>query len=139
MCTILLAEALALLGTERAMVVTGEGHFDEVTIAGPTRVTEVADGKVRRIHLAAERFRFAAIAVGRSDRRKSGGECGDNSSRARRATGSARDMVVINAAAALCTAGRADTPVAAANMAATAISSGAARDLLTRLVDETNR
>ena len=41
----LLAEALHLLGTRRALVVQGEDGLDEVTLFGPTRVTEVtADG-----------------------------------------------------------------------------------------------
>ncbi len=43
----LLAEALALLGTQRAIVVSGEDGLDEVTLAGPTRVTEIRDGSLR--------------------------------------------------------------------------------------------
>ena len=43
----LLAEALALLGTQRAIVVSGEDGLDEVTLTGPTRVTEIRDGSLR--------------------------------------------------------------------------------------------
>ena len=41
----LLAEALQLLGSQRAIVVQGEDGLDEVTLAGPTRVTEVGSGR----------------------------------------------------------------------------------------------
>src|SRR4029079_13292894 len=43
----LLAEALVMLGTERAIVVSGEDGLDEVTISGATRVSEAAGGRVR--------------------------------------------------------------------------------------------
>ena len=43
----LVAEALLLLGTERALVVCGEDGLDEVTLAGATRVTEVRGGQLR--------------------------------------------------------------------------------------------
>ena len=52
----LLAEALLLLGTQGAIVVSGDGHLDEVTIAGPTEVTEAADGKVREFRWTAADF-----------------------------------------------------------------------------------
>jgi anthranilate phosphoribosyltransferase len=55
------------------------------------------------------------------------------------APGTARDIVVINAAAALWGAGRADTPQVAADSAAAAIDSGAAKHLLEELVALSNR
>jgi anthranilate phosphoribosyltransferase len=51
--------------------------------------------------------------------------------------GPASDIVVANAAAALWTAGKAETPLAAAKMAATSIDTGAASELLSRLVSRT--
>jgi anthranilate phosphoribosyltransferase len=54
------------------------------------------------------------------------------------AAGAARDIVVLNAAAALWLAGKAETPVDSAKLAAEAIDSGAARQLLARLVELTN-
>ncbi len=45
----LLAEALLMLGTERALVVHGEDGLDEVTLAGPTRVTEVSPAGMRKL------------------------------------------------------------------------------------------
>jgi anthranilate phosphoribosyltransferase len=52
--------------------------------------------------------------------------------------GARRDIVVLNAAAALWTAGKAATPLAAAQLAGEAIDSGAARTLLGRLIEQTN-
>jgi anthranilate phosphoribosyltransferase len=129
----LLAEALLLLGTRRAIVVQGEDGLDEVTLGGPTRVTEVVDGSLRNFtwtpadfgmvpteleSLRVDSPQQSALVI----RRVLANEAGP-----------ARDIVVINAAAALWTAGRAETPLAAARMAALAIHSGEADQLLHRL------
>jgi anthranilate phosphoribosyltransferase len=54
-------------------------------------------------------------------------------------SGPPREIVILNAAAALWTAGAADTPAASARVAADAIDSGAARELLRRLVELSNQ
>jgi anthranilate phosphoribosyltransferase len=134
----LLAEALAILGTTRAMVVTGEKQFDEVTIAGPTRVTEVADGKLREFTWQPSDFGLEQSPL--DDLLVTGPE--ESAALIRRVLagdrGPARDIVVANSAAALCTAGRAETAKAGAELAATAIDTGTARELLAKLVDQTN-
>ena len=134
----LLAEALALLGTTRAMVVTGQDQFDEVTITGPTRVTEVADGKLREFTWQPKDFGLEKSPL--DDLLVGGPE--ESAALIRRVLagnrGAARDIVVANAAAALCTTGRADTAAAGAELAAAAIDTGAARDLLVKLVEQTN-
>ena len=56
----LLAEALLLLGMRRALVVQGGDGLDEVTLAGPTRVTEVTPEGLRQFQLDAERLRHRA-------------------------------------------------------------------------------
>lgn len=135
----LLAEALLLLGTERAIVVQGEDGLDEVTLFGPTRVTEVAEGKLR--HFTWTPGDFGLTPASLETLRITGPE--QSAAMIREvlsgAKDPARDIVVINAAAALWTAGRADTPLTAASLAAEAIDSGAARNLLERLVELSNR
>ena len=133
-----LAEALALLGTERAVVVSGEGPLDEVTIAGETEATVASEGMLRQFNwtpaeFGLERQSLDTLVVD-----------GPQASAAmiRRvlagAAGPARDIVVANAAAASGLPARRAVNVAA-TAAQEAIDSGAAANLLQRLVEETNR
>lgn len=130
----LLAEALRLLGTTRSLVVQGEDGLDEVTLAGPTRVTEVTPEGLRNFSWTPADFglepqSLAPLAVENPEQSAAvirGILRGD--------AGPARDIVVLNAAAALWTAGKAGTPREGAQLAATAIDSRAAEELLGRLV-----
>ena len=134
----LLAEALAVLGTARAIVICGEDGLDEVTLSGPTHVTEVegdllresvwhpADFGIKSASLDALRVSDAAESAAMI-RSVLAGEAGPP-----------RDIVVLNAAAALLTARAAESPLAAAEQAAAAIDNGATQDLLTRLAERTN-
>ncbi len=134
----LLAEALRLLGTERALVVHGEDGLDEITISGPTRVTEVTSEGLRNLTWTPADF---GLMPSKLDRLQvDGPEASAAMIRdvLRAEHGPARDIVVANAAAALWTAGRADTVAACADLAAAAIDMGAAGELLKRLVQFTN-
>ena len=135
----LLAEALRLLGTTRAIVVRGEDGLDELTLNGPTRVSEVSTTEIREFAWTPSDFGLSpasleALQVDGPEqsaaliRRVLAGE-----------PGPARDIVVMNAAGGLWTAGKVDTPHAAASLAAEAIDTGAAQRLLERLVEFTNR
>jgi anthranilate phosphoribosyltransferase len=135
----LLAEALLLLGVRRAIVVHGADGLDEVTLGGPTNVLEAADGRVRSF--AWQPSDFGLQPAGLGEMLVSGPEesaemiLGILAGR----RGPPRDIVVANAAAALWTIGRAPTPKQCAALAADALDSGAARDLLAKLVERTNR
>jgi anthranilate phosphoribosyltransferase len=135
----LLAEALALLGTERALVVQGEDGLDEVTLAGPTRVTEVAGGQLRNFTWTPSDFGVEPANL--ETLKVDGPEASANMIQEvlLGVRGPKRDIVLVNAAAALWTAAQADTPRACAELAAAAIDSGAASALLARLVEFTNR
>src|SRR5437868_7213998 len=58
-----LAEALSMLGLQRALVVHGEDGLDEITITGPTRVAEVGNGTVRGYEVTPEEFGFARAPI----------------------------------------------------------------------------
>lgn len=136
---LLLAESLLLLGTARAVVVQGDDGLDEVTLAGPTRVTEVSAGGLRNFSWTPADFGLAPASL--EPLRVAGP---DDSARMIAdvlggAAGPARDIVVLNAAAALWTAGKADAPRVCAELAAAAIDTGAAAELLRRLVELSNR
>jgi anthranilate phosphoribosyltransferase len=135
----LLAAALARLGVRRAAVVSGEDGLGEVTLAGSTAVTEIVDVSLRDLRWTPEDF-----GLGRQPLEAlqiEGPE--DSAAMIRRVlagqAGAARDMVVLNAAAGLWTAGRTESLGEAARLAAGAIDSGAAARLLEQLARFSHR
>jgi len=133
----LVASALAELGVERAFVVHGAGGLDEISLAGETMVAEVRGGTVRRFKVTPEEFGVARAPL----EAIRGGTPAENAALIRRIlegeAGPARDIVVINAAAALVAAGVADNFREAAGLASFVISSGAAREKLASLAEFT--
>ena len=130
----MLAEALVLLGTRRALVVCGEDGIDEVSLAGVTNVSE-ATGAVRGFTWTPEDFGLepaGSKSMLVDDPDSSAAMIRDLLAGQ---SGPPRDIVVINAAAALWTAGRDESPSRCAQIAAEAIDSGAAGDLLARLAE----
>jgi anthranilate phosphoribosyltransferase len=135
----LLAQALTLLGVERALVVHGADGLDEVTLAGATQVTEVVGGTTREFCWTPEEFglhKSSLDSLQAAGPQESAAAIQEILAGSR---GPRRDIVVLNAAAALWTAGKAATPPDAAQLAADAIDSGAAAALLADLVEQTNR
>jgi anthranilate phosphoribosyltransferase len=133
-----LAEALSMLGLHRALVVHGLDGLDEITITGPTRIAEVRDGIVRTYEVTPEEF---GMSRGTLDD-ISGGDAAVNADIIRDLLAGKksprRDVVLLNAAAALVAAGRADHLADALPLASKAIDSGAAANKLQVLVRFTN-
>jgi anthranilate phosphoribosyltransferase len=129
----MLAEALSMLGTERAVVVHGSDGLDEITLAGPTDATEAMADGVRQLQWAPEHFgaETGPLEALQVDGPEQSAEMIRDVLAGR--PGPARDIVVINAAAALWTAGCDNDLRRCAQLAAQAIDSGAARDLLANL------
>jgi anthranilate phosphoribosyltransferase len=128
------AEALSMLGVHRALVVHGLDGLDEITITGPTRIAEARDGIVKTSEVTPEEF---GIARGKlSD--ISGGDATENAAIIRALLdgkkSAHRDVVVLNAAAALVAAGRADHLGDAIPLAVSSIDSGAAAAKLQALI-----
>jgi len=123
----LVADVLCELGSQGAWVVHGEGGLDEVSLAGPTRVALVRDGKVSWSEVAPSDFGVATAPL----EALRGGGAKDNAAIVQGVLagegGPRRDAVLINTAAALCAAGVAASPREGAAQAAEAIDSGAAR------------
>jgi anthranilate phosphoribosyltransferase len=133
-----MAEVLGRLGAERAWVVHGSG-IDELTTAGVTNVAEFKAGQVRSFEVDPEEVGLTRVAL---DDLK-GGEPAHNAALMRElldgARGPLRDVVLLNSAAALVVAGRAEDLRAGIATAARALDSGVARDVLDRLVAMTNQ
>lgn len=134
-----LARALAILGCERAWVVHGLDGLDEVTLAAPTRVVEVHHSHTRVFDIAPEDFGFKTSHLDHA--RVDSAEASAEIVRAV-LTGArrdqARDLVLINAAAALLVGGMTRDFKEAARLAAASIDSGAAHGKLEELVRATN-
>jgi len=133
-----LAEALSMLGLRRALVVHGLDGLDEITVTSPTRIAEVRDGSVRTYEVTPEEFGMKRAMI----EDIAGGDAAANATIIREilnGTKSARrDVVVLNAAAALVAAGRADHLVDALPLAEKSVDSGAAAHKLEALVRFTN-
>ncbi len=132
-----LAEALSMLGLHRALVVHGLDGLDEITITGPTRIAEARDGIVRTYEVVPEEF-----GLNRSKLEDiSGGDAAENAIIVREVLSGKksprRDVVLLNSAAALVAARRADHLAAALPLAAESIDSGAAAARLAALVSFT--
>lgn len=128
-----LARVLGRLGVRSAFVVHGEGGLDEITITGPTKISRLQDGQVSEETLTPEDLGLKRAAPEDI--------AGGDATRSREQTlailsgepGPKRDMVLMNAAAAIVAAGRADDLASGVKLAARSIDSGAAMSKLERL------
>jgi anthranilate phosphoribosyltransferase len=131
------AEVLGKLGGERAWVVHGDG-LDELTTAGTSVVAELKDGKVATFEVTPE---MAGLPRARLDELK-GADPAANAARLNALLdgkpGPLRDIVLLNAAAALIVAGRTKDLRDGVALAAQSIDRGAARRALDRLIVITN-
>src|SRR5262249_13030457 len=128
-----LAEVLRRLGSERAMIVHGSDGMDELTVFGSNHVAELMDGKIREYAVEP-----ASLGLSHTDRSSvAGGGAQENAARVRAVLGGekgpARDIVVLNAAAALMVAGVVDGLPAGVERAQRSLDRGEARTKLDEL------
>jgi anthranilate synthase/phosphoribosyltransferase len=126
------ARCLRRLGTKRAWVVSG-GGLDELTLAGPTTVAELDGDDVRTFTITPQEAGLASAPVDAVG----GGDPQHNAAIAREvlsgAPGARRDVVLLNAAAALVVGGKAKDVREGVSLAARAIDAGRARAMLDRI------
>ena len=132
-----LAEVLGKLGSERAWVVHGEG-MDELTTTGTSVVAELRDGKVSSFEVEPE-----DLGLRRASREAIGGsDPAENAARMQALLGGEkgpiRDIVVLNAGAALVVAGEARTHRDGVELAAASIDGGRAAVALEKMVAISN-
>lgn len=137
--TELLARALAQLGVKRAFVVHGADGLDEISLSAETHVAELNAGAIRAYKLSPEDFGFHRAPSGAY----AGGDAKHNAEIIHKILGRSllyrehtphREIVLVNAAAALVAAGRAGNFRDGVNLAADSIDSGSAREKLDALV-----
>jgi anthranilate phosphoribosyltransferase len=133
-----LAEALSMLGLHRALVVHGSDGFDDITISGPTRISEVREGQVHTYEVTPDEFGLRRSSL----EDIAGGDAAENAALIREVLSgkisARREVVILNSAAALVAAGRADHLRDAVPLVANAIDSGAAAAKLEKLIAFTN-
>jgi anthranilate phosphoribosyltransferase len=129
-----LARVLAELGTLRAFVVHGSDNLDELSTTGESRVSEVREGNVRTFGVQPEDFGLPRASI----RDLQGGDREQNAQIIRSILagepGPKRDIVMMNAAAALVVAGRAQSFKDGVSLGAKSVDCGAARGKLESLV-----
>src|SRR5438034_7560124 len=129
-----LARVLAELGTYRAFVVHGAGGLDEISNTGESRVSEVREGVVRTYTVRPEDFGLARASIGDL----LGGDRAQNAEIIRvilaGEPGPKRDIVLMNASAALVAGGRARDLKEGVELGARSLDGGAASQKLERLV-----
>jgi anthranilate phosphoribosyltransferase len=128
-----LIRVLAANGAERAMAVYGHDGLDELTTATTSTIVELFDGEVRSYDVDPVDLGLAPVAAA-----PPGGDTDANADLLRRVLGGEpgphRDIVLLNAAAALVTAGKVSDLGAGLEAAAASIDDGAAASALDRLV-----
>ena len=132
------ARVLQRLGSHHVLVVNGSDGLDEITISGPTNIGELKDGQVSEYTIAPEEFGLQSapletIRVVTVDEAKAM-LLGVLENR----PGPARDIVLLNAGAAIYAAGLADTLAHGVKTAAATIASGAAKNKLAQLIQISN-
>jgi anthranilate phosphoribosyltransferase len=134
-----IAESLRMLGAQRALVVHGQG-MDEISLLGKTRIVELRDGKITSYELEPGDYGIAGAsidALGSGDAIANAAVIRDVVAGKER--GPRRDIVVLNAAAALVVAELADDFESALPRAGASIDDGNALQCLEKLIEVSNR
>ena len=129
-----IAQVLRELGCEHAMVVHGDDGLDEITITGTTHVAELRDSQIQEYTIRPEEFGLQP-APAKTIR---GGDAAQNAEITQQILagqpGPAREVVLLNAGAAIYVAGVAQTLAAGVQRAAESVDSGNARAALDGLI-----
>jgi anthranilate phosphoribosyltransferase len=133
-----LAAAAAEVGTDRALVVSSADGLDEFSVSGTTRVVELKDGELATYDVSAEE-----IGIEPADDGAVGAGTPEENARVLRGVlegehGTERSLALVNGAAAIYVAGRADTLEAGVEVARESIDSGAALQVMQGFVEQTS-
>lgn len=137
--TEVIAGTMMNLGVERGFVVSGHDNMDEFTLTGPSTVSEIKDGKVTTYEVTPEQFGLSCC----ENDKLQGGDGIVNAQITKdildgKEQGAKRDIVLLNAGAALYIGGKTDSIKDGITLAARTIDSGKAVGVLDQLVKMTN-
>lgn len=138
--TEIVAKAMKELGVERAFVVSAMDKMDEISIAEDTQISEIKDGEVITYKVTPEQFGFQRVSA--EDLRGADGAGNAEITKAvlsGKERGARRDIVLLNAGAALYIGGKAESVEEGIKLAAETIDSGRAMEKLETLVEFSNK
>lgn len=132
-----LAKVLLNLGVTSGMTVYGQDKLDEISVCAPTTVCEIRDGQLKKYVITPEQFGLKTYDRGQL----LGGSPAENAAITKavlsgQEQGAKRDAVVMNAAAGLYVAGKADDLQAGVKLAQEIIDSGRAMEQLEKFVQQ---
>ncbi len=133
-----IAEALKANGVTSAMVVHGHDGMDEITTTGTTTIAHLKDGNITKFEITPDQYGIPAVPLSAL----SGGEPTQNAKALtallKGEPSAYRDIVKLNAAAALVIAGRATDITEGLKLAETSIDTGHAKAVLSQLIEFSN-
>ena len=132
------ARVLQRLGSRHVLVVNGSDGLDEITISGPTNVAELKDGQVNEYTVTPEQFGLQSAPLDEIRVADAAGAKAMLLGVLDNQAGAARDIVRLNAGAAIYVAGLTDSLAHGVKKAAEIIASGAARNKLEQLIQTSN-
>lgn len=134
-----LSLVLMRMGVARALVVHGNDGLDEITIAGPTTISEIRGDWLRSYQISPEQLGIKRASLSEV----SGGNAGENARILRHILNGERsprrDIVLMNAAAGFVVAGKSESLAEAMPLAMESLDSGQALSKLNALIEFTNR
>jgi len=132
-----LANVFKQLGSEHTLVVHSDDGMDEISVAAPTQVSELKNGVVNTYHIAPEDFGLSRSTIDSIVVEDSAQSLSMIESVLAGSAGAARDIVLLNAGAAIYVAGLADSIQSGVQAAAQAIDSGKAKSVMADYVKAT--
>jgi anthranilate phosphoribosyltransferase len=133
-----LAHVLQQLGSRHVLVVHGSDGMDEISISAPTFIAELKDGKISEYTATPEEFGLKSAPVNAIQVSDADTAMAMLVSVLDNQPGAARDIVLLNAGAAIYVAGLADSLAHGVKKAAKTVSSGAAKEKLAQLIEASN-
>ncbi|HEB87735.1 MAG TPA: anthranilate phosphoribosyltransferase [Gammaproteobacteria bacterium] len=133
-----LAQVLSKLGSHHVLVVHSDDGMDEISIGAPTNVAELVNGKIETYSITPEQFGISQVDISSLAVDGAGESLQIINAVLDNQPGGARDIVVLNAGAAIYAADLVDTLEAGIQKADEVIASGAAKEKLAALVKVSN-
>jgi anthranilate phosphoribosyltransferase len=132
------ARVLQRLGSRHVLVVNGSDGLDEITISGASNIAELKNGQVNEYVITPEEFGLKATSLDEIRVANAGEAKAMLSAVLDNQAGAARDIVLLNAGAAIYVAGQADSLAHGVKKAGEVLASGAAKNKLVQLVQFSN-